>query len=370
MALYRPTWVEISTEAFSSNVRAVKKFVGEKVEILAVLKADAYGHGADLLCSHALKNGATHLGVSSLEEGLLLRQLNPQVPILLLGSIYPLENFSVALENDFIPTVASQEAYAALKAQAASSRKNWSFHLEVDTGMGRMGLSLEAAKKFVERLGQEKEAHLAGLYSHLSCADSDEAFTREQLQAFAKLKEWMQAAGFKRLLFHLANSAGIMRFKDSHHDMVRPGLALYGVSQVPLPGGIELKPVLSWHTKIVFLKKVPPGTPVSYGRTFVTERESVIATLPVGYADGVPRMLSNKGRVLVKGQRCPLVGRVTMDQIMADVTGLPVNVGEEVVLIGSQGSGRLSAEEWAEWAQTIPYEIFCGISKRVPRVSV
>ena len=370
MTFYRPTWVDISTEAFSSNIREIKKFIGNGVELLAVLKADAYGHGAELLAPLAIKNGASSIGVSSLEEGISLRRAGIKAPLLLLGGIFPLENFSVALEFDLIPTVASLDAYEALKKCASEKKKNAVFHLKVDTGMGRIGLSIEGAKRLLEKCAREKERGVAGIYSHLACADSDEAYTRQQLSDFLELKKTARQMGLADTRFHIANSAAIALMKESHHEMVRPGLALFGSSLVSWPSGVSLQPVLSWRTKAVFIKRVPPGTSISYGRTFVTKKESLIATLPVGYADGIPRSVSNKGFVLIKGKRCPIVGRVTMDQIMVDVTGVDTKVGEDVVLIGRQGADTLSAADWASWAGTIPYEIFCGISKRVPRVGV
>jgi alanine racemase len=375
MTRYRPTWVEISAAAFSSNIAALKKWVGPSVPLLAVLKANAYGHGARELASVAVKSGAALIGVSSLEEAVALRDAGITAPILLLGSIFPLENFKVALEHDLMPTVGSLESYSALKEMARRHDKSWKFHLKVDTGMGRIGVSVDEAKRILGVLAADKNHELAGVYSHLATADSDLDFAKTQLAAFNDLHQAAASLGFGNVPFHIANSAGIFAGKEFHLQMVRPGLALYGVPPSPLPSSVKLTPVLTWRTEIVFLKKVPAQTSISYGRTFITKRESVIATLPVGYADGVPRSVSGKGQVLIGGRRVPIVGRVTMDQIMVDVTdlaadGLSIKVGESVILLGTQNHDQISASDWAAWAGTIPYEILCGISARVPREMV
>jgi alanine racemase len=336
---------------------------------MAVLKADAYGHGAETLAPLAVENGAGMIGVSSLEEGIALRDARVKAPIFLLGGIYPLGNFRVALEYDLIPTIASMEAAQQLADVARTLGVRAKTHLKVDTGMGRIGVSPIGAKAVLVWLRENKNVELTGVYSHLACAEGDADVTLEQRRLFESVVEVAKGLGFTAR-YHLANSAASLRYPDTRFDMVRPGLSLYGVSHVPLPPSVELKPVLSLHTRIIFLKKVPAGTPFSYGHTFRTAKDSVIATLPIGYADGLPRSLSNKAQVLIKGRRCPIVGRVTMDHVMVDVTGVPADVGDEVVLIGHQSGAALSVMEWADWAGTIAYEIFTGLSKRVPRIVV
>jgi len=365
---YRPTWVEISTEAFQFNVRQIKKFIGPNVSLMAVLKADAYGHGAEKLAPFAIQNGAAIIGVSSLEEGIALREAGIGAPILNLGGIYPLENFSVAIAYNLIPAVASFEAARTFHGIAVTQNKEAAFHLKVDTGMGRLGVSVAEAKRILAWVKETAGARVLGIFSHFSSADTNPVFSRLQMKRFGELKKIAEGNSLPTVTFHLANTAGMIRYKNSHLDMVRPGLAIYGDSLVPVPDALSLLPVLSWFSRIIFLKKVPKGTPISYGRTFVTKKESRIATLPVGYADGVPRSLSNRGQVLVSGKRCPIIGRVTMDQIMVDVTGLPVRVGEPAVLVGAQQKEKITIGEMAKKAGTISYEIFCGISKRVPRV--
>lgn len=365
---FRPTWVEISASEFTHNLTQIKRIVGPRVGLLAVLKADAYGHGAVPLARYALKAGVSRLGVSSIEEGLVLREAGVKAPILIMGSLYPLNNLKAAFEYDLTPTIASLEAYAAFKRFSVSRKKKPVFHLKVDTGMGRIGVSPDGAEKILAACATDNPKALAGIYTHLATADSDLSYAVEQKRRLLEVEKSARRFGFNRVPFHIANSAAILRSKEFHLDLVRPGLALYGVSVIQPIKEFRLQPVLSWQTQVVFLKKIPAGASVSYGRTFTASRPSLIATLPVGYADGVPRSLSNKGVVLVQGRRCPIVGRVTMDQIMIDVTGLSINVGESVILIGRIGKSTIHVSEWAAWANTIPYEIFCGISKRVPRV--
>lgn len=370
MNFFRPTWVEVSKDAFASNVRAIKSLVGPKVKLLAVLKADAYGHGASALAPIAIENGAHIIGVSSLEEAVSLRDAKIKAPLLILGGIYPLENFEVALRNNVIPTVASLEAARALEVYEKKMGANVPLHLKVDTGMGRIGVSVEEAKKVLDWLFDHPNLTLGGIYSHFACADSDSAYTRKQLRLFEELKDHARRRGFTDTIFHMANSSALLNYRESHHDMVRPGLSLYGLSKAKGPKAPAFSSVLSWQTRVVFLKKLLKGNSVSYGRTFRAKKTSLIATVPAGYADGVPRSVSNKGFVLVQGKRVPIVGRVTMDHFMIDVTGLTVNVGDPVTLIGTQQKETITVHEWAEWADTISYEIVCGISKRVPRITV
>jgi alanine racemase len=359
----------VSRRAFAHNVRQIKLAVGPGVGVMAVLKADAYGHGAEMLAPIAVENGASMVGVSSLEEGIALRDAGVKNPILILGGIFPLNNFSVAIEYNLTPTIASMEAAQQLAQAARAAGVRVKTHLKVDTGMGRIGVSPIGAKAVLVWIKENKDLELTGVYSHLATADCDADITAEQRRLFESVIGIAQALEFPAT-FHIANSAGALRYPDTRFGMIRPGLALYGTSYVPLPAGVDLKPVLSLHTRIVFMKKVLAGTPLSYAHTFRTSKESVIATLPIGYADGVPRAVSNKAQVLVKGRRCPIVGRVTMDHIMIDVTGVPADVGDEVVLIGQQSDESISVTEWADWAGTIAYEIFTGLSKRVPRTVI
>jgi alanine racemase len=364
---YRPTWAEVSVGAFAANLRAFRSLVGAGTRVMAVLKCDGYGHGAAALAPAAIQAGADAIGVSSIEEGLALREAGIHAPILLLGSVYPLENFAPVLEARLTPTVASLDAAQILAEVARITGKPASFHLKVDTGMGRLGVSPAGARAVLEYAAANKFLRVAGIYSHLASADSDAAFTARQLADLLALRGVARSLGITDALFHIANSAATIGHPDARLDMVRPGIALYGAAPVPAPAGFSVQPVLAWKTRVVFVKRVPAGATISYGRRFTTEREMDVATLPVGYGDGVPRAVFGKGQVLVKGERRRILGVVTMDHVMVDVTGAGVDVGEEAVLIGRQGAAEITAAEWASWAGTIPYEVFCGISKRVPR---
>ncbi len=363
----RPTWAEIDVGAFRHNLKAVAAFLPHRVKIMAVLKADGYGHSAVPLAkaSAVLGDRLWGFGVSSVEEGVALRDAGIKQKILILGSLFPFTSFDTVLDRHLIPTVASRTSANALAQKAQRRGRPAPCHVKIDTGMGRIGMSPKAFEAFAS-FPKNPWLKVEGIYTHLACAESA-SVTAQQLKLFNQtIKGFGKGGG----CLHSANSGGVLARPGSYYNLVRPGLALYGVVPWPALGRtIDLRPVLSWKTRVVFLKTVCRGTPLSYGWTWRARRRSRIATLPVGYADGYRRDLSNKGQVLVKGRRCPVVGRVTMDQILVDVTGLTgIEVGEEVVLLGRQGQDQVSAEEMAGWAKTIPYEILCGISKRVPRV--
>lgn len=365
----RPTWAEIDLEAFRHNLLAVAGRVPRRVKLMAVLKADGYGHGATPLARAAsvLGNRLWGFGVSSAEEGISLRAAGLTEKILVLGSLFPFESYAAVLDHHLIPTVASRSSAQALAHWAERRGRPAPCHVKIDTGMGRIGMAPRTAREALVSFRQNPWLRVEGIYTHLACADSAPA-TVQQLRLFDDTVADLKKGG--ECLLHAANSGGTLARPASRYDLVRPGLILYGAA--PWPGlgrKIDLRPVLSWKTRVVFVKTVARGTPLSYGWTWKARRRSRIATLPVGYADGYPRALSNRGEVLIKGRRCPVVGRVTMDQILVDVTGLPgMDAGEEAVLIGGQGRERLTAEDLAGWAETIPYEILCGISKRVPRL--
>ncbi len=365
VAPIRPTWAEIDRGAFQHNLKAVAAFLPRRVKIMAVLKADGYGHGAVPLAqtTDILGERLWGFGVSSVEEGVALRDAGLRQKILILGSLFPFSSFETVLDHHLIPTVASRLSAHALAQRAERRGRPAPCHLKIDTGMGRIGISSEAFASFPENPWLKIE----GIYTHLACVESA-SVTARQLNLFNKTIKIFEKWGECPL--HAANSGGVLARPGSWYNLVRPGLMLYGIAPWPaLERKMDLHPVLSWKTRVVFVKTVRRGTPLSYGWTWRAPRRSRIATLPVGYADGYRRDLSNKGRVLVKGQRCPVVGRVTMDQILVDVTAVPgVEAGEEVVLLGRQGRDQVTAVEMADWLKTIPYEILCGISKRVPRL--
>jgi alanine racemase len=362
----------VRTGAICENLRRIRR--AAKTKILFVVKADAYGHGAVAVCREVEAKGAAQwLGVSSVEEGAALRAAGIELPILILGSLFPFESVVAAARHGLTPTVASLEgarrvAEAAERLGRAKGGASIPCHLKLDTGMGRVGVRWPAGQEVAEFLARSPGVALQGVYTHLACAESGQAYTRLQLDRFAQAVGEIERLGVPGLLRHAANSAAALRTPESRWDMVRPGLAAYGV----WPG---FEPALSLKTRIVFLKNVGGGTPISYGASYRTPRPTRIATLPIGYADGLPRLLSRLkagsrgGEVLIRGRRCPIVGAVTMDMTMIDVGAVPdARVGDEVILIGRSQGEEVSACDWAGLAGTISYEILTGIQARVPRV--
>lgn len=359
---FRPTWAEIDADALVSNLRRLRRKAG-RAKLMFVVKANAYGHGA-ALCALAAQRAraADWLGVSSVEEGVALREAGARLPILVLGSLYPFESVLAAVAHRLTPMVASVDAARRVAEAASRLQRRVDCHVKVDTGMGRVGASPEAALDVVRRLAGIRAVRVQGLFTHLACAEGDAAFTRGQLARFRAVVGALAREGLRPPIVHAANSACLLRHPESRWDLVRPGLAAYGL----MPG---FRPVLSLKTKIVFLKTVPKGATVSYGATWRARRATRIATVPAGYGDGYARALSNKARVLVNGRACPLVGRVTMDQFMVDVSDAPLaRVGDDVTLIGRQGREEISAAELAALCGTIPYETVTALSARVPRV--
>lgn len=360
---FRPTWVEIDLARLRSNLRRFRARLPRGTRLLFVVKANAYGHGA-VACAKATEAArlADWLGVSSVEEGVALREAGARLPILVLGSLYPFESFLAAVAHRLTPTVASLESAQRLSAVAGRLGRRVDCHLKIETGMGRIGVSPEAAVGVAEYLLSQKSVRVGGVYTHFACAGTDPAFTRRQLERFLRAISSLERLGARVGLRHAANSAAALELPSSRLDMVRPGLALYGLYP-------RFEPILSLKTTVVFLKSVPKGAAVSYCASFRARRPSRIATVPLGYADGLGRGLSNRGALLLGGRRCPIVGRVTMDMLMLDATEVPgARVGDEAVAIGEQGSERLTASELARALGTIPYEVTCGLSTRVPRV--
>ncbi|HHV61764.1 MAG TPA: alanine racemase [Firmicutes bacterium] len=381
--LDRPTRAEINLENIAHNMREIRKRIGPGPEIMAVVKADAYGHGAERVSATVLGNGATWLGVATVEEGVLLRKSGIIAPILILGTIFPAQARR-ALRYGLTVTVSDYEFAEALALCATQEGRKAKVHVKVDTGMGRIGVTPEDTVAFVKRLTALPNIEVEGIFTHFATADSDLGFARVQLHRFNKVITSLLESGIKIPIRHAANSAAILNLPESYFNMVRAGIIIYGLSPfgsrrgMPLrtgPGSssshdpvMDLRPALSLKTRVAYVKRVPAGTPVSYGSTYVTNRATTIATLPVGYADGLLRALSNKAHVLIRGGRYPVAGTICMDACMVDVGDLEVEVGDEAVLIGRQGNEEISAEEVAEAAGTINYEIVCAISKRVPRV--
>ncbi|AKL97396.1 alanine racemase [Endomicrobium proavitum] len=369
---FRQNWVEVDKSDFHFNLKKIKEHLAKDTKIMTVIKANAYGHGGVALAKEAQKAGISWIAVSSLEEGITFREAGIKTNILVLGGLYPFENLQVAIVHNLTPTISTMAALSALEDMAVRHNKIANFHLAVDTGMGRIGSLSESVYPMLQKIAQTPELNMTGMYTHFTVADTDPVFTQMQLESFTKIVKYARQTLGLKFIAHSANSAALFRNKRTHLDMVRPGISLFGLSPFKhAERFIKLKPVLTWKTKISFLKRVPSGFCVSYGRTFVTTKESVIATIPVGYADGYNRLLSNKGDVLVRGKRCPIAGRITMDMTMIDVTGVKgVALGDEVVLIGAQGKEQIKVDELAKIQDTINYEVTCAISPRVPRIVV
>lgn len=362
---FRPTWAEIDLIALVGNLRLLRKRVGAGVKIMFVAKANAYGHD-DALCARAVEKAraADWLGVSSVEEGVALRDAGVRLPILILGPLYPFESVLAAAAHDLTTIVISLESAQYAVEAASRLHRVVNVHLKVDTGMGRIGVRPDAALKLVHRLAAVKSVKLQGLCTHFAKAEDDAAFTMRQLGDFRRVVNALDREGLRPPLVHAANSAAALRHAGARFDLIRPGLAAYGLYD-------GFAPVLTLKSKLVYIKTAPKGATFSYGATWRAKRASRIATLPVGYGDGYPRALSNRASVLVGGKRCPLVGRVTMDQVMVDVTGSScARVGDDAVLIGRQGGAVVSAVELARLCGTIPYETMTALSSRVPRVAV
>lgn len=374
----RPTWAEVSLDRLRQNFRAVQQHVGARVNICAVVKADAYGHGA-VQCSAALEEeGARWLGVTSLDEAIPLRDAGIEARILLMTGFWRGEEEEI-VQLGLTPTVwESWQIDGLEKAAARLAISNFAVHLKVDTGMGRLGVSLDELPGVCAGIKASSHLLLEGVSTHLASSEIlDAPSYEEQLKAFEQAKRILSEAGLKPSLAHVANTSAAIARRESWNNMVRPGLALYGYYLPFERAGREVsgsawrlnvKPVLTWKTRILSLREAGANQALGYGGTYITRSPARIAVLPVGYADGFNRALSSRGRVIVRDHYAPIVGRISMDLTLVDVTGIPgVDVGDEVVLLGSSDGLCVSPQEHADLANTIPYEILCAISKRVPR---
>jgi alanine racemase len=368
----RPTWAEINLENLAFNFQSVKNFIGNAIEYMAVVKADAYGHGA-VQCANKLEaKNIDWLAVVLPEEGLELRKSGIKKPILCLGSFWNGQE-SLLLENNITPVIYQKEKAENFNRAAAEKGLKAKIHVKVDTGMGRIGVRFDEVKKLVEILKPLKNLSVDGLMTHFAVADklSENEFTTTQIKRFDEAVSTFEENGFHPKYKDLANSPGAIAHENSRGNMVRLGGVLYGLGGDVLPKEIvkpELKPVMSLHTRIAHIKKVPKGETLGYSRTFTTEKDSLIATIPIGYEDGYRRSLSNRGHVIVKDSFAPVVGRISMDWTIIDVTEIhDVKINDEVILIGEQKELKITAEELAEKIETISYEITCGINRRVAR---
>jgi alanine racemase len=362
MSGLRPTRVEVDLEAIRHNVRTLKP---EETELMAVVKADAYGHGDVAVARAALEAGAAWIGVALVEEGLRLRDAGIEAPILVLSE-FPPGSEPEAVAAELTPSLYSDPALERL-SEAATGREI-GVHVKVDTGMHRAGVyPPEATRAFVDRV-ISRGLRLEALWTHYASSCEDEKTTLVQLECFLAVVEEVRAAGHAPTLLHTANSGATILYPETHLDLVRTGIAMYGLE--PGPGaadGLGLRPALTWRSKIAMTRRLPAGERVSYGHHYRLDRDANVATVPVGYADGYPRILSSRADVLIRGRRCRVAGSVTMDQLIVDCGDLPVEPGDDVVLIGRQGEETIAAEELARQAETIGYEIVTGIGARVPR---
>jgi alanine racemase len=363
---YRPTWAEVNLGNLAYNFKQVKKSIKPGTKIMVCIKADAYGHGLIPVAKKLVSCQVDYLSVASIDEAIKLRNAKVKLPILVLGMILK-KDTAPLFKYNIIPTVCTKDIAYVLNRQARWQGKAIKIHIKVDTGMGRIGILHRDVLEFIKDISQLKFINIEGIFTHLACADTDKRFTYYQIDLFNRLKNKLDNLGIDIPLIHAANSLGVVDYPNSHFNMVRPGLVIYGL--YPKENlRINLKPVLSLKTKIVYFKRVPKGFGISYGHTYVTKKETTIVTLPIGYGDGYPRNLSNRAPVLISGRRFKISGRVCMDQIMVDIGNYPVKIGEEVVLIGSQAKNKITAEELAGLCDTIPYEIVCGLGTRVPRI--
>ena len=360
-------WIDVDLQALRSNFHQATENLPDGLPTIAIVKANAYGHGAVPVSQTLVKEGACILGVATVLEARELREAGIEGRILILGRMVA-EEIPAALRWQTEITLHHSEMADLLSATAAAKGVTVPVHIKVDTGMTRLGFDRQTARKEIERISSLPGLDLKCVYTHFANADlADQEFTETQIRRFQELRSSL-AETQSGTCCHLANSAAILTGKSPEGAVVRPGLMLYGSSPSPAIDTGKIEPILSWKCRIVQVRDVPEGVGISYGHDYFTSRPSRIATVAVGYADGYMRCLTNKAQVLVRGKRAPVVGRVTMDMTMVDITDIPdAAVGDEVVLIGKQGDDTITAEELAAWADTINYEIFCGISHRVPR---
>ncbi len=356
-------FAEVNLNALSHNLKVVQDRTGNK-SVLAVVKADAYGHGAIQISNHLIKKGISKLGVAYTFEAIALRESGIIAPILV---FFDRENMDACFQFNLTPVIFDLATAKRFSSEARRLNKQIPVHIKIDSGMGRIGFPVKKACAEIIKISSLKNIRLEGLMSHFSEADlQDKDYANQQIERFRSIEKELKEKNVSFRFRHMANSAAVLSMPESHFNMVRPGIMLYGYGCCERD---NLKPILSLKSSFVFLKTVPAGTSISYGRTFVTKRRSIIGTIPVGYADGYNRKLSNTGEVLVNGRRAPVVGRVCMDTVMIDVTDIrDVDYKSEVVLLGRQGKERITADDIADETGTIAYEVLTSVGPRIQRV--
>jgi alanine racemase len=364
-------WAEIDLAALERNLRRIRASLPEHISYVAVVKADAYGHGLHQVAARLMHAGADLFAVATLAEAIALREIGPGWPVLLLSPLVPEEDDYVP-QHDVIVTISSLDEVHRFERAAAKANRTLTVHLKIDTGMGRAGVWHAEASAVYAAIRSASRLNLAGIYTHYSSSDEDPAFTAEQRRRFRAAIATFENLDLSRLLIHADNSAGLETIERAGpFNAVRIGLLQFGVlpSRGPLLVDVSAEPVFSFHTRVGLVKTLPAGTAISYGQTYRLTREAKIAILTGGYGDGINRLLSNRGHVLIRGQRCPILGRVTMDQTIVDVSALPVvQSGDAVVLVGRQLDAEIDVVEFSTWADTIPWETLCSVTKRVPRI--
>ena len=366
-------WVEIDLSALSHNVRQVKRLLSTNTELMAVVKADAYGHGAVTVARTVLQHGATWLGVATIEEGVELRKAGINAPILILGAIRSPEQIRAIAHFSLQPTLVAPQQVMVFEDTLAALNQTIAVHVKLDTGMSRLGVPWQQGVEFVELVSRCPHLQIASIYSHLATADDpDRTVMQQQQQRYENAIANLRTAGITIPRLHLANSAAALTDRSLHYDLVRVGLGIYGLYPAPhLHSVIDLQPVLQVKARVTQVKIIPKGTGVSYGHQFIAGREMLLAVVGIGYADGIPRHLSNKMKVSIRGQIIPQVGAITMDQLMLDASAIPdLQIGEVVTLIGKDRNNSIGADDWAATLGTISWEILCSFKHRLPRVAV
>ena len=370
-------WIEVKGKAIETNVRQLRLKLSKNCQFMAVVKADGYGHDAKVVSEYAIKGGASQLGVATLKEGIKLRSCGVKKPILILGNLYSKRDLIISFKNDLMPTVSSIRECLICNNIGKHFGLKFSLHLKVDTGMSRLGFESNKFVQQFEKIKSFENISIEGIYSHLSSADEhnslhSKSITQLQRQKFQELLNQINVDRNNNIKIHLANSAGMLLNKDFHFNMVRVGLSMYGYSPLAkIDKNLSLKPALFLKVKVAFIRIIDQGVRVSYGGKFVSSKETKLAVLSIGYADGVPRNLSGKINVIHNNKLYPQVGSITMDQMMVDITGSnEIKVGSTMVLLGSDGNKTISPIDWAKESNTIPWEILCSFKNRLPRVKV
>ncbi|MCX7919889.1 MAG: alanine racemase [bacterium] len=366
--LYR-TWCEVDTIAITNNIKQIQSKIGRKRKLIAVIKADAYGHGAVKVAQIAQKLNVPYLGLATYDESILLREAGITIPIIVLSCCQTAEVDPV-INYELIPNICHYDVAVKLNQLAAKHNRVIPFHTEIDTGIGRIGVYYSEATKLIKRLVNLTNLKLTGLFTHFACADTDPEFTALQVQRYKTVINELATIGISVPFQHVANSATVLAYPKYYFDGVRPGLIIYGLyPAISMQRLATLQEAMTLKSRIIYIKRCKAGRTISYGKTYITNKPTIIATISAGYRNGYPRLLSNRGEVLVHGKRVPIVGRICMDQFMTDISAVPqAQVGDEVVLFGKQKRNCIRIDEVAEWASTISYEIVCSVGRLNKRI--